>query len=201
MPSEPISPSVNAELFSSSECTSERANAAGNRMTHDAFSRFYEQTSRSLFGYLWRVSGERDLAEDLLQESYCRLLSSEVGAMTQAETKSYLFRIATNLLHDHWRRQRRSWLAGILATTDADCEQSPDIHGSLRRNSDLEAQTGLRSAFERLKPRERQLLYLAYIEGSSHQEIADATGLRVGSIRLLLFRARKKLAGLLRAEG
>jgi len=58
----------------------------------------------------------------------------------------------------------------------------------------------MRQAFQRLKPRERQLLWLAYVEGSSHKEIADCTGLRAGSIRLLLFRARRKLAELIGAS-
>jgi len=48
-----------------------------------------------------------------------------------------------------------------------------------------------------LKPRERELLWLAYVEGMNHAEIAGATGLRVLSVRLLLFRARKRAAGLL----
>jgi RNA polymerase sigma-70 factor, ECF subfamily len=55
----------------------------------------------------------------------------------------------------------------------------------------------MRQAFRSLKSRERQLLWLAYVEGSSHKEIADSTGLKAGSIRLLLFRARRKLAGLI----
>jgi hypothetical protein len=45
--------------------------------------------------------------------------------------------------------------------------------------------------------RERQLLWLAYVEGASHKEIADCTGLKAGSVRLLLFRARRRLAGLI----
>jgi RNA polymerase sigma-70 factor (ECF subfamily) len=48
-----------------------------------------------------------------------------------------------------------------------------------------------------LKPRERALLWLAYAQGSSHAEIAGMLGLKTGSIKLLLFRARRKLAGLL----
>jgi RNA polymerase sigma-70 factor (ECF subfamily) len=52
-----------------------------------------------------------------------------------------------------------------------------------------------------LKPRERDLLWLAYAQGSSHQEIADSLGLRTASIKLLLFRARRKLAGLLQSKG
>ena len=53
-------------------------------------------------------------------------------------------------------------------------------------------------ALEQLKPRERAMLWLAYVEGSSHKEIAEVVGLRAASIRLLLFRARRKLVHILR---
>jgi RNA polymerase sigma-70 factor, ECF subfamily len=49
-----------------------------------------------------------------------------------------------------------------------------------------------------MRPRDRQLLWLAYAEGYSHREIAEVTGLASASIRLLLFRARRKMAALLR---
>jgi RNA polymerase sigma-70 factor (ECF subfamily) len=50
----------------------------------------------------------------------------------------------------------------------------------------------------KLRPRDRSLLWLAYAHGSSHREIADTLGLKVASIKLLLFRARRRLATLLR---
>ena len=53
----------------------------------------------------------------------------------------------------------------------------------------------------RLKPRERDLLWLAYAQGSSHKEIAETLGLKTASIKLLLFRARRRLAGMLREVG
>ena len=67
--------------------------------------------------------------------------------------------------------------------------------------SDLNAQLDVRKIMQALKPRERELLWLAYVEGMSHMEIAIATGLTTLSIRPLLFRARKKAAMLLRPEG
>ena len=51
------------------------------------------------------------------------------------------------------------------------------------------------------RARDRQLLWLAYAEGYSHQEIAQITGLASASVRILLFRARRKLARLLRTGG
>ena len=58
----------------------------------------------------------------------------------------------------------------------------------------------LNRAMAQLKPRQRDALWLAYAEGSSHQEIAMALGLKTSSVKLLLFRARRKLANLLRGE-
>jgi RNA polymerase sigma-70 factor (ECF subfamily) len=51
-----------------------------------------------------------------------------------------------------------------------------------------------------LKPRQRDALWLAYAEGSSHEEIAQELGVKVSSIKLILFRARRKLAGLMRGQ-
>jgi RNA polymerase sigma-70 factor, ECF subfamily len=61
-----------------------------------------------------------------------------------------------------------------------------------------DSQAMLEPAMALMRPRDRQLLWLAYAEGYSHHEIAEVTGLASASIRLLLFRARRKMARLLR---
>jgi RNA polymerase sigma-70 factor (ECF subfamily) len=166
------------------EGVDERGAMGGLRMGESAFCAFYGQTARPLLGYLVRACGERDLAEDLWQETYCRFLTAEASRMDQRQARSYLFQIATNLMRDRWRRPREELLA----------EGMPE---AVSHEPNLDRKLGMRQAFQRLKPRERQLLWLAYVEGSSHKEIADCTGLRAGSIRLLLFRARRKLAELI----
>lgn len=155
------------------------------RMNAIAFHALYERTARPLFHYLLRVSGRRDIAEDVLQESYCRVLSAKLPEMDEAQTRSYLFKIATNLLRDRWRQNEETAMATVPAP------------GAMANHSD---QAALRQAFERLKLRERELLWLAYVEGASHKEIANRTGLKAGSIRLLLHRARRRLAGLIRGD-
>ena len=152
------------------------------RMNDVAFHALYERTARPLFNYLLRVSGRRDIAEEVLQESYCRLLSAKLPDMDEAQTRSYLFKIATNLLRDRWRRNEETAIEPVNAP------------GAITNHVD---QAAMRQAFERLKLRERELLWLAYVEGASHKEIADSTGLKPGSIRLLLYRARRRLAGLI----
>lgn len=158
------------------------AGVADPGVSREAFRIFYDRTSRPLWAYLLRVSGRRDVADDLLQESYCRFLAAELPDMDAAESRSYLYKIATNLLHDRWRRREFS-------------EAAPGTVPS--HEDDPGPRTDVRRALEQLKPRERQLLWLAHVEGFDHKEIAGLMGLKVASIRVLLFRARRELAGLL----
>jgi RNA polymerase sigma-70 factor (ECF subfamily) len=154
-------------------------------MDEASFRPFYERSAPRLFAYLLRVSGERSLAEDLLQEAYCRFLASKLPHMNEAAQQSYLFRIATNLMRDRWRRHRESPMPEKLPEPASGSPQ-------------LDRQLALRQAFQQLKIRERKLMWLAYVEGSNHKEIAEATGVRPASVRPLLFRARRKLANLIR---
>ncbi|MGA3135148.1 MAG: sigma-70 family RNA polymerase sigma factor [Terracidiphilus sp.] len=151
----------------------------------EGFRRLYEATSRPLWGYLQHVCGRPDAADDLLQETYCKFLLSKVPAMDEARTRSYLFRIATNLLHNRFRSRE-----------DAALEEPAECGVE----TDQAARLDVQAAMRRLKPRERELLWLAYVEGMSHAEIAAATGLGAMSIRILLYRARRKASGILRPQ-
>lgn len=157
-------------------------------MDEAAFQAFYQKTAPSLWSYLCRVTASASLAEDLVQEAFCRLLKSPPPRTEERELRAYLYRIASNLAIDHWRRARREtqWEAG------------PSEVGA---RQDLDRRYDLTRTFQQLKPQERILLWLAYVEGSGHREIAKALGLGEKSIRVLLFRARQKLARLLKKKG
>jgi RNA polymerase sigma-70 factor (ECF subfamily) len=144
-----------------------------------SFRVLYDATSQPLRAYLLHVCRRPDVADDLLQETYCRYLMHRRTDMDESQTRSYLFRIATNLIHDR-----------VRSRVDA---MVPDIP-ERGRAPNIETRLDVRSTLRRLKPRERELLWLAYVEGMNHQEIAAATGLRPLSIRILLFRARHKAA-------
>ena len=157
-----------------------------NAIDEQQFQALYHANARPIHAYLLGVTGNKDAADDVLQETWFRFLQRRPIGMPLEETRPYLFRIATNLLRDRWRKQQESqW--------PADFEHS----GSCDIDMQLEVQRVMRA----LKPRERELLWLAYVEGMTHQEIAIATGLTALSIRPLLFRARRKAASLLHPEG
>ena len=167
-------------------------------MDEPRFRAFYERTARPLWSYLARLTGDPAAADDLVQESYYRFLragrqGSKLEAMNEAHLKNYLFRIGTNLARDRWRRPRPADSSDVQGKASLEQLASPERH-----DLGAEQRHDLAGALDHLKPRERQLLWLAYVEGSSHAEIAEIAGVRAGSVRLMLFRARRKLADALR---
>jgi RNA polymerase sigma-70 factor, ECF subfamily len=163
---------------------------AGFFMDEETFRRFYDRTARGLWVYLARVTGDRQLADDLLQETFYRFLRAGTSHDSEAHRRNSLYRIATNLAHDHRRRGLARLTAGLAGSQ---IESAP-----ARANSSSPEQiTDLSRAMARLSPRERSMLWLAYAEGASHEEIAGVLNLRPASMKALLFRARRKVAGLL----
>ena len=128
-------------------------------------------------------------ADDLVQDAFCRLLRANVEGLNDEELRRYVFRIAGNLMTDRWRRTERetSWLDRLRGEPQFDPGDAPD--DSVSRE------------FNELKPRDRALLWLAYVEEHNHQEIASALGIARGSVKVLLSRARSKLRKLLVTKG
>jgi RNA polymerase sigma-70 factor (ECF subfamily) len=159
-------------------------------MDEDTFRAFYERTARGIWAYLARVTGDRQLADDLLQETYYRFLRAAASHESESHRRNSLYRIATNLARD---ARRRSLIRAPFSVPCEDIEgvASGDRAGAPDRFADFSR------AMSHLKPRERAMLWLAYAEGASHREIADALGLHPRSLKTMLFRARRRLAALL----
>jgi RNA polymerase sigma-70 factor, ECF subfamily len=163
-------------------------------MTEEAFRAFYERTARPLWAYLARATGEPHTADDLLQDAYYRLLRSKVAFDDDDHRRNYLFRIATNLVRDRYRRPTRE-----VALPDDEgerplvCEDGAPGRFAIERD--------VNRALDALRPRDRDLLWLAYTLGLSHAEMARTLGVKTGSVKQLLFRARARLAMRLRSPG
>jgi RNA polymerase sigma-70 factor (ECF subfamily) len=166
-----------------------RPRAAVTPLTEQEFHLFYTATARPLRAYLRRCVGDPTLADDLLQESFLRLLRSGFATDDEVYRRNYLYRIATNLVRDHYRQRRP-----MLALED-DRLPTAGAGDAVERRADVGR------AFARLGERDRLLLWLAHVEGSDHREIAHCMGLQPASVRSMLHRARQRLAGLLRQVG
>jgi len=186
----PIGMGLRDELLVAASAASAEEPAEGTLGMNEAeFKAFYEQTSSAVWGYLCRVLGNASLADDVLQESYVRVLRARNLPADAAHRRNYLFRIATNLARDHFRASRRQFVP------------LPDIASSKRADRDLELRSDLKKFLLKLTPRERELLWLAYAEGCDHQEIAEALECKAVSVRPMLFRARQRLMEVLRSAG
>jgi RNA polymerase sigma-70 factor (ECF subfamily) len=164
-------------------------------MDEDAFRSFYDRTSRAVWAYISRTTGDSRLADDLLQEAYYRFL--RVGGTYDSDThrRQYLFRIAVNLVRDHYRKPR------LYRLPEADHPRHPQSQSGEQAADRAAQRIDLGRAMARMTRRERDLLWLAYAQGSSHEEIATTLGLKTASIKSLLFRARRRLVSLLGPAG
>lgn len=166
----------------------ERATPRPHRPMDEAkFDAFYRQTAPGLWSYLNRLTGDGAVADDLLQKAFINFLRANPQFASDEHMRRYVFRTATNLAMDHFRETKRSRErvrpVNVVASLDADVRED------------------VKRIFAELKPRERALLWLAHVEGSDHDEISEALGVKPKSVRVLLFRARKHLGDLLKRRG
>jgi RNA polymerase sigma-70 factor (ECF subfamily) len=154
-----------------------------------AFRAFYERTARQVWAYLYRATHDPALADDLLQETYYRWLRVRRSFESESHRERYLFRIAVNLVMDARRCRRFE----TVPVTGDEISTSTDDAASLERRTDVER------AMRTLSPRDRDMLWLAYADGASHEEIAVRMGIGRRSVKTMLFRARQRLAQRLRA--
>ncbi len=149
----------------------------------DLFQRLYP----SLFRYLQRLTGDVDVAEDIAQEAFVRLLSQD---LPDQEVRPWLFAVGTNLVRDRARKhERRQRLLRAVPVLPSAVGPRPDE--SLERTEQIEI---VRAALERLSPRDRQLLLMRE-EGFSYGEMARAIGVAPSSVGTLIARALKRFAG------
>src|SRR5258708_10318374 len=134
-----------------------RSDAPAHSMDETTFQAFYERTSRCVWSYVPRLSGNPSVADDCLQEAYMRFLKANIAGRSDAECKSYLYRIATNLVTDHYRKVRR------------EVEEPADIVSPERLGDDVQQRSDVQRVFGQLNEKERGLLWMAYVDGSSHR--------------------------------
>lgn len=161
-------------------------------LDESTFASFYESTKQHLWLYIVRMMRDESRADDIFQETYVRFLQSDVINSGDSQLRSYLYRIATNLMRDHWRKQRREqrWF------TD-DSNDAP-AQGSV---ADADLQHDIADALGYLAPRQRSMVWLAYVEEYTHKEIAEMLKVRERSVKVLLHRAKLKLLDIFQQKG
>jgi RNA polymerase sigma-70 factor (ECF subfamily) len=159
---------------------------AGTKLTRDGVELLYRTLGPRVHAYLLRQVGDAATASDLLQETFVRLLRAPPAAASDAELRAYVFRTAHSRAADYFRRTERQNETVIVAEpASTSGVASPDLE----------------RAFTTLEPRDRALLWLTYVEEMRHNEIARIVGVQTLSVKVLLYRARKRFEAVLRARG
>lgn len=147
-----------------------------------------------LFAYAYRLTGNRQEAEDLVQNTFERVFSNPGTFTEAASVRPLMFRILHNLfVNQWWAKKRRPALVSLDDWNDGDAipALNPEGGSELLRNSLSEE---VESALSNLNEVQRATIWLRVIEGFSYAEIAEVTGVPVGTVRSRLARARRALA-------
>lgn len=161
--------------------------ARAQRGDVDAFEELYRSTSGRVFAVCLRMSGDRALATELLQDVFVRVWERLQSFRGEAAFGTWVHRLAVNVVLESRRRDDRR------ATSEGRAVQEErELDGlSIERTMDLE------TAIARLPLGARRAFILHDVEGYKHHEIAKMTGLAEGTLRAQLHRARQLLMEML----
>lgn len=160
-----------------------------------AFDAAYERYRARVFAFLLRLSRRRDVAEDLLQETWLRLARAAPSLAEDTDLRAWLFTVARNQ-YVSWRRWAALDLSRIVALADdeafASSAAAPDDATDASRGMQR-----LERALGRLSTSHREALLLVGVEGFEQEQAAAILGVRYDALRQRLSRARAELASVL----
>jgi len=167
-----------------------------------AFGELVRRYGDSVLGYLTRMSGNREQAEDLFQETFKRV-HEKAHTFRGPQFKGWLFRIATNVALDGIRRRKRIKAVSLNQQLDCNNPNSEQFGAvAMADNSCNPSEQALkaeqtkqvRRAIKLLPERQRATLVLAYYQQLSYPDVAEVLGCSVGTVKTQMFRALKTLA-------
>lgn len=158
----------------------------GNEAALEALVHRYH---RPIFAYLYRLTGHRQTAEDLAQETFTRLMVQVHAYRFPRSFKPWIYTIAHDLYRDH--------VKSGAARTYPTAEPVPEQPGLVDLSERIAEQAALNQALRALEPEEREVLLLRFYQDLTSDEIAHVLAIPAGTVRSRLFRTMRKLKGLL----
>ncbi|MBU0641357.1 MAG: sigma-70 family RNA polymerase sigma factor [Planctomycetes bacterium] len=172
-----------------------------------ALETLVEVYSPRVFGLLYRLTGARQTAEDLLQETFLRVVRTIDSYEHSGKFEAWLFRIAANLARDRARRLRRRGPTASLEAGGSDVGEpaklgtaAPEEERPDQRLLRREAEQRLRGSLAQLSDAEREIVLLRHFSELSFREIADILGVPLGTALARAHRALNRLRNLLGDE-
>jgi RNA polymerase sigma-70 factor (ECF subfamily) len=158
----------------------------------DAFAELYQRHASAVLTFLVRLTGDRRVGEDLLQETFVRVFRARESYEPSGRFRAFLFTIARRLVTD-WRRRRAA--AAIDDPAALEALEAPDRAEHRAEARDLAER--VEAALRRLPAALREIVLLSRYAGLTAEEIARVTGSTPGAVRVGLHRALRRLRELI----
>jgi RNA polymerase sigma-70 factor, ECF subfamily len=166
-----------------------------------AFRELVRRYERPVFSLIYRMVRDRELSEDLAQDSFVKVLNHIDKYSPEFKFSSWLFKIANNVAIDHLRRRKLDTISmdgSPHASTAAEVEASAielaaDQENALDELESRELGSAIEQAIARLRPEYRACIMLRHVEGRAYEEIAATLDLPLGTVKTYIHRARHEL--------
>ncbi len=175
---------------------------SGREQAYRELIRRYE---RPIFALVYRMVRDRELAEDLSQETFVKTLNAIASYRPEYKFSSWIFKIANNTAIDHLRRRELDTLSleGSPHAATPEAMQATALQIGTQQESPLDEVEArelggeIETAIGRLRPEYRACILLRHVEGRPYEEIAEMLDLPLGTVKTYIHRARHELRAML----
>lgn len=194
-----------AERLDLASATDQEIVALAVEGKESAYRELIRRYERPVFSLVLRMVRDRQLAEDLSQETFIKALNAIASYRPEYKFSSWIFKIANNAAIDHLRRRELNTLSidgSPNATSAEDIEATALQVGDKSETplAELEARelgTAIERAIGQLRPEYRSCIMLRHVEGLAYEEIAQLLDLPLGTVKTYIHRARHELRDML----
>jgi len=150
------------------------------------FERYYRQ----LFGFMFNMTRQKELSEDLVQNVFLRLLRYPDGFRGFGEFRTWMYQVARNVLYDHFRKIKRTPVNVDLDIHEGRLLSESDADASLEKREELEK---LEKALQMLSDENRELVVMCRYQELKYSEIASILNITEGAVKVRVHRALGQL--------
>lgn len=186
-----MSSNINAAIISVSIGDEELIELVGQN-NPNAFKELYDRYKTYLYTYLYRLTGEETISEELLQETFVAAWNGARRFRGSSQVKTWLFRIAHNQAVS-WLRKKKSQVS-IEYVEMQDGQKNPEMQAM----DALDRET-VRSALGKLSPEHRAVIELAFFFEMNYDEIAEIMNCPLGTVKSRMSYARQRLSGIIQS--
>ncbi|MEP2771044.1 MAG: RNA polymerase sigma factor [Fulvivirga sp.] len=156
----------------------------------DKLGLLFERYKKILFGFFYNINHDAALSEDLVQNTFMRILKYRNGFKGDGEFKVWMFHIARNVSHDHFRKHKMKDTDDVESWSDRLSDNASNRDEDMMHNEDM---LMLQAAMRKLDQEKREVLTMSKLEGMKYKQIGEVLSCSEGAVKVKVFRALQAL--------